>query len=79
MKYKEKLERKEAERELVKESPLSLASLPFYIPLEQARSSLNRVLESQLQIPIATPLRTYSELPINGLIERPEAERSRSI
>jgi hypothetical protein len=77
--HKEKLERKEAERELVEEPPLPSAPLPLYAPPEQARSSLDRALESQLQIPMATPLRTRSELTVDGLVERPEAEGSGSV
>ena len=76
--HKEKLERKEAERELVEEPPLPSAPLPLYAPPEQARSSLDRALESQLQIPMATPLGTRSELTVDGLIERSEAEGSGS-
>ena len=76
--HREKLERKEAERELVEEPPLPSAPLPLYAPPEQARSSLDRALESQLQIPMATPLGTRSELTVDGLIERSEAEGSGS-
>lgn len=76
---KEKLEKEEAERELVEETPPPSAHLPFSAPPEQARSSLNRASEIQLQIPTAISLRKRTEPSIDGSNKLPRVERSGSV
>ena len=72
----EKLEKEEAARELAEEPPLPPAPLlPSALP-EQARSSLNRAPEIQLQVPKATPLTKRTEPSTDGLNKLPLAEKN---
>ncbi len=75
---KEKLEKEEAEKELVEEPPPPSAPLNLSTPPEQARSSQNRT-GIQLQTPTATLPTTRTEPPADGLSELLQAGKSGSV